>query len=76
MKSDTISIMKTQHEKVIGRLGSAKAEDQVRQAMANVTLEGLKPSKLSVKLAHSVASGKITTDEAVNQLISSYGCHA
>lgn len=71
--------MKTQHGKfvkVIGRLGSAKPDDQIRQAMANVTLEGLKPSKLSVKLARSVASRKLTTDEAVNQLIASYGCYA
>jgi|GEM_PF-3100207 len=74
-----MTIMKTRNENLIsfvGRLGSNKPEDQVRQAMANVTLEGLKPSGLSVKLAHSVALGNITTDQAVNQLISSYGRHA
>ncbi len=68
--------MKTPHNNVIGRLGSARPEDQVRQAMANITLEGLKPSQLSLKLAFSVASGKITTDEAVKLVIDSYGSHA
>ena len=61
---------------LIRRLGSNIPEDQVRQAMANITLEGLKPSDLSVKLAHDVATGNITTEQAVDQLISSYGSHA
>ena len=71
--------MKTIHKNLIeltGRIGSADPEAQVRQAMANITLEGLKPSTLSVKLAHAVASGKITTNEAISQVIKSYGCHA
>ena len=68
--------MKTPHINMIERLGSGKPEDQVFQAMANITLEGLKPSQLSQKLAFSVASGKITTNEAVKLVIDSYGHHA
>ncbi|MCP3850561.1 MAG: antitoxin VbhA family protein [Gammaproteobacteria bacterium] len=71
--------MKTIHKNLIkftGRIGSAEPELQVRQAMANTTLEGLKPSAMSVKLAHAVASGKITTDDAIAKVIKNYGCHA
>ena len=71
--------METMHKNLIefsGRIGSAEPEAQVRQAMANITLEGLKPSVMSVKLAHAVASGKITTNDAISQVIKNYGCHA
>lgn len=71
-----MKMQNTKQVKFTGRLGSGDPEDQVRQAMANVTLEGLKPSKQSVELAYSVASGEITTDDAVNQLLATYGCHA
>lgn len=71
--------METIHKNLIkftGRIGSAEPDDQVRQAMTNITLEGLKPSAMSVKLAHAVAAGKITTDDAISQVIKNYGCHA
>lgn len=58
------------------RLGSAVASEQVRQAVANVTLEGLRPSSHSLSLAHAVASGAMTADDAVAQLRAVYARHA
>lgn len=56
----------------ITRLGLQDVDDQVRQAIANVTLEGLQPSKQAVLLARAVASGAISTEEALNKLRSMY----
>ena len=50
------------------RLGRADAGDQVKQAAASVTLEGIRPSKHSISLARAVADGEMTTDDAVGSL--------
>lgn len=50
------------------RLGSSDVEDQVRQAVASVTLEGLQPSNRSVQLARFVASGQMSTEQAITAL--------
>ena len=54
------------------RIGSADVEDQVRQAIANVTLSGLNPSKQSIALTRAIAKGNITTEEAVIELTNFY----
>jgi len=56
----------------IGRLGRIDVDDQVRQAIANVTLEGLRPSDQSVSLARAVATGSMSTEEALNALRGMY----
>jgi hypothetical protein len=56
----------------ITRLGLLDVDDQVRQAIANVTLEGLQPSEQAVLLERAVASGAISTEEALNKLRSMY----
>ena len=56
----------------ITRLGLHDVDDQVRQAIANVTLEGLQPSEQAVLLARAVASGELSTEEALNMLRSMY----
>ena len=56
----------------ITRLGLQDVDDQVRQAIANVTLEGLQPSEQSVLLARAVASGELSAEEALDKLRSMY----
>lgn len=68
MKKPRYIAMPTQ----ITRLGLQDPDDQVRQALANVTLEGLQPSTQSVLLARSVATGSLSTEEALNQLRGMY----
>lgn len=60
----------------VTRLGLADADDQVRQAVASVTLEGLKPTERSVDLVRAVATGKMTGDVALEKLRGFYGYHA
>jgi predicted thioesterase len=56
-----------------GRLGSADVGEQVRQAIAHVTLEGLRPSRQSISLARSVAAGEMDTEKAIIQLRGYHG---
>ena len=60
----------------IARLGSAHAEEQVRQAVASVSLERLKPTERAVELVWAIASGEITGKAALNSLRARYGSHA
>jgi len=60
----------------IVRLGRKEANDQVRQAVASVTLEGLRPSKRSVQLAHFVAVGQISSEQAIEALRGYYARRA
>ncbi len=58
------------------RLGRASVEDQVRQAVASVSLEGLKPTDRAVELVRAIASGEITGETALNSLRGYHGRHA
>ena len=58
----------------VTRLGSADVNDQVRQASANVRLEGLRPHKQALPLAHAIASGEVSTASAIEQIHAWYGC--
>ncbi|MES9903359.1 MAG: antitoxin VbhA family protein [Sedimenticola sp.] len=60
----------------VKRLGSPDANDQVRHAVANVTLEGFKLSSEAIKLAKDVATGAVSTQEAVNKLCGQYARQA
>lgn len=69
--------MKTEHQTTtvskVARLGSCDVEDQVRQAVACITLDGLQPSKYSIQLARSVAEGEISSEQAISALRDLYG---
>jgi hypothetical protein len=54
------------------RIGLSDPDDQVRQAIASVTLSGLKPTERSIELLKAVVYGKMTADEALERLRSSY----
>jgi hypothetical protein len=56
----------------ISRIGLSDPEDRVRQAIASVTLSGLKPSEESIELLKAVVYGKMTGDEALEKLRSSH----
>ena len=45
-------------------------KEVVKLALANVRLERLQPSRQAIDLAHRLASGKITIDQAILQLVS------
>jgi len=57
-------------------LGSAEADDQVRQAITSASLEGLKPTQRSIELVRDVATGKKSGDEALMTLRGYYARHA
>ena len=50
------------------RVRTETIDSKVRRAVANITLEGVRPSATSIALARQVASGKLTGDEAVLML--------
>lgn len=54
------------------RLGGSCAEERVRESIAIVTLDGLKPSAFAIELMYQVAEGKISADEAVAILCNLY----
>lgn len=54
------------------RIGLSDPDDQVRQAIASVTLSGLKPTERSIELLKEVVYGKMTGDEALEKLHSFY----
>ncbi len=56
--------------------GSVDIQNQIRQAVANATLEGLMPSEHSIDLIRAVASGHITGEAALNSLHCYHGRHA
>lgn len=58
----------------VTRLGSADVNDRVCQASANVRLEGLRPHKRALPLAHAIASGEISTASAIEEIHAWYGC--
>ena len=64
------------HPNRVIRLGSAQPQAQVRQAVCNVTLEGMQPTTFGVKLVQLVATGKLRTSEAVQRLNRHYGRRA
>ena len=51
-------------------LTQMEPKEVVKLALANVHLERLRPSQLAIDLAHRLASGKITIDQAILQLVS------
>jgi hypothetical protein len=61
---------KSPHPRV--RLGSTDPSDRVREALANVRLDGLNPSPRAIELAYAVAVGSLTADEAVAEICSCY----
>jgi len=74
-------LMKQQHANItyqakVRRLGSTDINDQVQNALANVTLEGLQPSQRAIGLARSVALGRMSADDAVQAVLCEYGSHA
>ena len=52
----------------ISRIGLSDPDDQVRQAIASVTLSGLKPTERAVELVRAVATGKMTRETALNEM--------
>jgi len=56
----------------VERLGLEDVDDQVRQAVANVTLDGLRPSEQAIQLARCVANGSLSIEEALSKLRSMY----
>ena len=50
------------------RIGLSDPDDQVRQAIASVTLSGLEPTEESIELLKAVVHGKMTGDEALDKL--------
>lgn len=57
-------------------LGASHTETRVRQAVASATLEGLTPSKRTVDLVRSIASGNMSSDKALDTLRGYYARHA
>lgn len=57
-------------------IGSRDPDDCVRSAVANVALEGLRPSDEAIQLTRAVASGQMRAPDAVKQLRLRYVCHA
>ena len=49
-------------------VGTETIEDQVRRAVANIALEGVRPSMAWVKLARQFTSGKLSGNEAILML--------
>ncbi len=60
----------------ITRLGSVHIEEQVRQAVASVSLERLKPTDRAVELVRAIVSGEMTGEAALNSLRAHYSSHA
>lgn len=69
--------MKIQHHNIqskVTRLGSGDIEDQVNQAIAYITLDGLQPSDYAIHLAYDVAMNLKSTEEAIAALHDFYAC--
>jgi len=49
-------------------IGSSDVEDQIRQAVAIISLDGLHPSKRSISLVRAVAKGEMMAKDAVREL--------
>jgi len=64
--------MKHTHPIQVDRIGSPDVDCQVGQAVANVTLDGLQPSKQSIALTRAVAESDMTTEDAISQLTELY----
>ncbi|MEJ1374060.1 MAG: antitoxin VbhA family protein [Candidatus Sedimenticola sp. (ex Thyasira tokunagai)] len=60
----------------IVHLGSTDVDDQVCQAVASATLEGLKPTQRAIDLVQDVAAGKMSGDDALTKLRGYYARHA
>ena len=54
------------------RLGSPGVEEQVRQAAANIVLEGCKPSDLAFEKARLMASRQLTAEQVLADLRALY----
>ena len=57
------------------RLGDSNPSAQVRQALANVTLEGLHPDPLAISLVEAMANGSMLINEATASLRHKYAHH-
>ncbi|MBE0510833.1 MAG: antitoxin VbhA family protein [Chromatiales bacterium] len=57
-------------------LGRADPADRFRQAMANIRLEGLKPSPKVAELALAMAEKRISPEAAIEQLHHWYASRA
>jgi hypothetical protein len=66
---------KVEANAIESRIGDADPSIQVRQALANVTLEGLHPDPLAISLAEAMANGSMRIDEAVASLCIKYAHH-
>lgn len=56
----------------VSRLGLSDPDDQIRQAIASVTLSGLRPTEAAIELLKAVVHGNMTSDEALEKLRSRY----
>jgi len=76
MNQPIILFMKEIQSTYTSQLGTSHTETRVRQAVASATLEGLTPSKRTIDLVRSIASGSMSTDKALNTLRGYYARHA
>jgi len=60
----------------VRRLGTNQAVAHARQSMANVRLEGLKPSKAGEILVTKVSNGALSADQAIAELRTRYARRA